>query len=72
MELSNRQRIVSKLDKLSQVKSAAVFSHGRVSWDTSSLDQYAKTHPEIGSFRKEGNPSVSLRAVQVRSSTNNT
>ena len=130
MEPSNKQRIVSRLDELSEVKSAvdvtrldyeakrsellksiqaeldavdaeykpliesatariatleeeikndvlqhgasvkgsrlyAVFYHGRVSWDTSSLDQYAKTHPEIGPFRKEGNPSVSLRAVQV-------
>ena len=131
MEPSNKQRIITKLDELSEVKSAvdvtrldyeakraellksiqaelnaldaeyqpliesasariatleeeirndvlqhgssvkgsrlyAVFSHGRISWDTPSLDQYAKTHPEIASFRKEGHPSVSLRTVQVR------
>ncbi len=43
----------------------AMYSRGRVSWDTPSLDQYAKTHPEIVAFRKQGDPSVSLRIVQA-------
>lgn len=42
----------------------AVFSKGRVSWDTKSLDGYATAHPELLSFRKEGEPSVSLRAAK--------
>lgn len=42
----------------------AVFYQGRVTWDTKGLDQYANTHPEITAFRKQGNPSVSLRTVQ--------
>jgi hypothetical protein len=42
----------------------AVFYQGRVSWDTKRLDQYANTHPEITAFRKQGNPSVSLRTIQ--------
>ena len=42
----------------------AVFNRGRVSWDTKELDHYANRHPEITAFRKQGNPSVSLRTVQ--------
>jgi hypothetical protein len=33
---------------------------GRVSWDTKSLDAYAELHPEITSFRKQGEPYVSI------------
>jgi phage host-nuclease inhibitor protein Gam len=40
----------------------AVFTKGRVSWDTKALDGYAAAHPEITIFRKEGAPSVSIRA----------
>jgi len=42
----------------------AVFAKGRVSWDTKSLDGYAAAHPELLSFRKEGEPSVSLRVAK--------
>ena len=42
----------------------AVYAKGRVSWDTKSLDGYAAGHPEIAQFRKEGDPSVSIRNVK--------
>jgi predicted transcriptional regulator len=42
----------------------AVFAKGRVSWDTKSLDGYAAAHPELLSFRKEGDPSVSIRVAK--------
>jgi hypothetical protein len=42
----------------------AVFTRGRVSWDTRGLDGYARAHPEVLSFRKEGEPSISLRVVK--------
>lgn len=42
----------------------AVFSKGRVSWDTKSLDGYAAAHPELMIFRKEGEPSVSIRVAK--------
>ena len=41
----------------------AVYAKGRVSWDPKSLDGYAVGHPEILNFRKEGEPSVSLRRI---------
>ena len=40
----------------------AVYTKGRVSWDTKALDGYAVAHPEVATFRKEGAPSVSIRA----------
>jgi hypothetical protein len=42
----------------------AVWTKGRVSWDTKALDGYAAGHPEIAQFRKEGEPSVSIRGVR--------
>jgi len=41
----------------------AVWSKGRVSWDTKALDGYSAAHPEIARFRKEGEPSVSIRKL---------
>ena len=43
---------------------AAIWSKGRVSWDTKALDGYAAAHPEIAPFRKEGEPSVSIRVLK--------
>ena len=43
---------------------AAIWSKGRVSWDTKSLDGYAVAHPEITVFRKEGEPSISIRVLK--------
>lgn len=36
----------------------------RVSWDTKGLDGYAVAHPELNSFRKEGEPSTTIKAVR--------
>ena len=41
----------------------AVYMKGRVSWDTKALDGYAAAHPEVAQFRKEGEPSVSIRKI---------
>lgn len=41
----------------------AVWSKPRVSWDTKALDGYAAAHPELTAFRKEGDPSVSIRNI---------
>lgn len=39
----------------------AVFTKGRVTWDSKYLDGYAKAHPEINEYRKVGEPSVAIR-----------
>lgn len=41
----------------------AVYMKGRVSYDSRGIDDYARAHPEVLKFRREGQPSVSLRAV---------
>jgi len=48
------------------VKSAhlmAVYSKGRISWDTKILDGLAIVFPKLNEARKEGEPSVSIRKV---------
>lgn len=42
----------------------AVYVRGRVTWDNQKLDRYAQAHPEILAYRREGDPSVSLRTVK--------
>jgi hypothetical protein len=41
----------------------AVFTKGRVSWDTKMLDGLALAFPRLNEARKEGDPSVSLRKI---------
>ena len=42
----------------------AVWSKPRVTWDAKALDGYALNHPELFAFRKEGAPTVSIRAIK--------
>lgn len=71
---ASQQRIATLTDEIkslvlthgASVKSdrlQAVYTRGRVTWDTASLDRYAASHPEVVQFRKQGEPSVSLRVV---------
>jgi hypothetical protein len=39
----------------------AVYMKGRISWDNDGIGEYARVHPEVLKFRKEGQPTVSLR-----------
>jgi hypothetical protein len=47
----------------------AVWSKGRVSWDGKGLGAYAQAHPDILEYRKEGEPSVSIRRAQAKEPT---
>ena len=40
----------------------AVWSKGRAAWDDKGLMGYAKAHPELMELRKQGEPSISIRA----------
>ena len=42
----------------------AVYSKGRAIWDTKGLGGYAVAHPEIVTFLKTGEPSISIREVK--------
>lgn len=39
----------------------AVWTKGRLSWDGKGLSAYSESHPDILQFRKEGEPSVTIR-----------
>jgi hypothetical protein len=41
----------------------AVYVSGRITWNTDGLDSYVKDHPEVKHFRKEGDPSITLKRV---------
>lgn len=41
----------------------AVFAKGRVTWETKGLDGLLVAVPQLAQFRKEGEPSVSIRKV---------
>ena len=44
----------------------ATWTKGRVTWDTRALDHYSMLHPEIRTYRKEGEPFVVIRTSTAR------
>lgn len=42
----------------------AVYSNGKITWETSELNGYAVKHPEINKFKKIGKASVAIREVK--------
>lgn len=44
----------------------AAWTRGRVTWDTRALDTYSALHPEIRTYRKEGEAFVVIRARTAR------
>jgi hypothetical protein len=41
----------------------AVWSKGRVTWDTKGLTYFAGSHPEVLGYRREGKPIISVRRI---------
>jgi len=41
-----------------------VYTKGYSTWDGKALTSYAVDHPEIGAFKKEGQPNVKVSAVK--------
>lgn len=39
----------------------AIYNEGRISYDAKSLDGFMLAHPELAAFRKQGEPSVTIR-----------
>jgi hypothetical protein len=46
----------------------AVWNKGRQSWDSKGLASYGEAHPEVLQFRKEGEPSVTIRRATAKES----
>jgi hypothetical protein len=41
----------------------AVWSKGRITWDTKGLTSFAGSHPEVLEYRREGKPIISVRRI---------
>jgi hypothetical protein len=46
----------------------AVWNKGRLTWDSKGLNAYADEHPEVLQYRKEGEPSVTIRKATGKGS----
>lgn len=62
LEEGIKQDVLGEGETVKGLRLQAVWSKGRVSWDDKALTGYAKAHPELNEFRKQGDPSVSIRA----------
>jgi hypothetical protein len=63
LEAEVRQEVLVAKKTFTGDKLMAVWNKGRISWDAKGLDGFAVAHPEIKAFRKEGDPSVTMRKV---------
>lgn len=63
LETAIKERVINAGASVRGSRLQAIWSKPRITWDTRALDGYAAGHPEIAQFRKEGQPSVSIRAV---------
>jgi hypothetical protein len=61
VETNVRQQVLAVGASVKGAHLHAVLMSGRVSWDSKGLDGYAVAHPEIERFRKQGEPSVTIR-----------
>lgn len=63
LEKSIKEAVIANGQTVKGMFLQAVYAKGRISWDNKGLDGYTVAHPEIGIFRKEGEPSVSIRSI---------
>jgi len=61
LETSIRSETLSLGESVRAAGWQAVWNKGRQSWDSKGLAGYAETHPDVLQFRKEGEPSVTIR-----------
>lgn len=63
LEAEIKADVLAKGETVKGGKFQAVWNKGRQSWDDKGLGAYAETHPEVMQFRKQGEPSVTIRRV---------
>lgn len=56
-----KRAVIARGETVRGLRLLAVYTKGRVTWDTKHLDTYAEHNPEILRFRKQGMPSASIR-----------
>lgn len=61
LEAEIKNDVLLRAESLRGSHFQAVYSRGRVSWDSTGMNEYARDHPDVLKFRRESQPSVSLR-----------
>lgn len=65
-EESVKQLVIAGAESVSHAGLIAVYSSGRTTWDSKSLEGYSAAHPEILKFRKTGSPSVAIKPAAAK------
>lgn len=68
LEAEIRNDILLRGESLRGSTYQAIYMKGRVSWDAAGMNEYARDHPDVLRYRKEGQPSVSLRKASKQES----
>lgn len=63
LEAEIKQDVLNTHKTVKGMHLMAVWNKGRISWDNKGLDGFMVAHPEMSAFRKEGDPSVTIRKI---------
>ncbi len=66
LETGIRTEVLMRGESVSGGAYRAIYTRGRVSWDSKGMEKYAQKHPEVLEFRKEGAPLVTLRLTGAK------
>lgn len=61
LEATIKAEVLAGAESVKGAHYQAVWNKGRQSWDDKGLTAYAESHPEVMQFRKQGEPSVTIR-----------
>ncbi len=56
-----RLEVLSARKTIKGERIMAIYNKPRITWDNKGLEGFSVAHPEINAFRREGEPSVSIR-----------
>lgn len=65
VEANIKTDVLARQETVRGMSLMATWNNGRVSWDDKALQGYMKVHPELAEFRRQGEPSVSIRVNTV-------
>ena len=61
LEAEIKADVLTRGETIKGSRLMAVWSKGRVTWDDAALQDYMAVHPEIVRFRRQSDPSISIR-----------
>jgi len=64
LESDVKESVLQQQKTVDGVYLQAVYCQPRITWDTKGLEGYATAYPELLSFRREGNPFVTIRKMR--------